>query len=76
MKPQTTIKPCYDENSPNPKELFDFKPIFDVETLENNVLVDVVGVVMSINLPKIVLCKDGNATVNHYIGSLFKNPKI
>lgn len=62
LESQTTIEPCYDEDSSIPKQLFDFKPISDVEVLENNAMIDVIGVVVSINPTNTILRKNGIET--------------
>jgi replication factor A1 len=77
LGPQTTIERCHDEGSSivpplyqvcnsilwTSKEVFDFKPISDVETLENNALIDIIGVVVSIDSTITILPKNGIETL-------------
>ncbi|KAG0598564.1 hypothetical protein M758_12G084200 [Ceratodon purpureus] len=62
LENQTTIEPCYDEDASIPQQVFDFKPISEVEALENNALIDIVGVVISINPTTTILRKNGIET--------------
>jgi replication factor A1 len=62
LENQTTIEPCYDEDSAIPQQVFDFKPISEVEALENNAMIDIVGVVVSINPTATILRKNGIET--------------
>lgn len=62
LESQTTIEPCYEEDSSIPQQHYDFKPISEVEALENNAMIDIVGVVMSINPTTTIMRKNGLET--------------
>ncbi|KAI4314564.1 hypothetical protein L6164_027458 [Bauhinia variegata] len=56
------IQPCPDDDNSIPKQLFHFRPISEVENLENNNVVDVIGVVFSISPIASIMRKNGTET--------------
>ncbi|BBH02742.1 Replication factor-A protein 1-related protein [Prunus dulcis] len=56
------IQPCFEDDDSIPKQNFHFCRISDVEGLNNNSIVDVIGVVSSINPPASILRKNGVET--------------
>ncbi|BFG30809.1 hypothetical protein CerSpe_170830 [Prunus speciosa] len=56
------IQPCFEDDDSIPKQNFHFCRISDVEGLNNNSIVDVIGVVSSINPPASIMRKNGVET--------------
>ncbi|MCO5569497.1 hypothetical protein L7F22_023210 [Adiantum nelumboides] len=54
-----TLDPCHEEDGSIPHQLFDFKPISEIENLEAHSMVDLVGVVVTINPSSTVMRKNG-----------------
>ncbi|KAL1315842.1 replication protein A 70 kDa DNA-binding subunit A-like [Arachis hypogaea] len=57
----TIIQPCHDDVS-IPQQTFNFRPIIEVETIENNTILDVIGVVSSISPTASIMRKNGTET--------------
>ncbi|KAI9125105.1 hypothetical protein K1719_003721 [Acacia pycnantha] len=57
----SAIQPCDDDES-IPMRLFKFRPISDVESVENSSVVDVIGVVFSISPTTSIMRKNGTET--------------
>ncbi|CAM6086985.1 unnamed protein product [Calypogeia fissa] len=55
----STVEPCTDEDNSIPQQIYDFKPISDVENMENNAMVDIAGVVLSIQDTVQIMRKNG-----------------
>ncbi|MCO5574367.1 hypothetical protein L7F22_028150 [Adiantum nelumboides] len=55
----STLEPCHEEDGSIPHQLFDFKPISEIENLEANSMVDLVGVVVTINPSSTIMRKNG-----------------
>ncbi|XP_028759424.1 replication protein A 70 kDa DNA-binding subunit A-like [Neltuma alba] len=55
------IQPCNDDES-IPMRLFNFRPISDVESMENSSVVDVIGVVYSVSPTTSIMRKNGSET--------------
>ena len=62
LESSSTIEPCLDEDASIPQQVFDFKPISEVENTENNAMIDIIGVVVSINPSSTILRKNGIET--------------
>ncbi|KAL6226757.1 hypothetical protein ACLB2K_000718 [Fragaria x ananassa] len=58
----STVELCPDEDGSIPAQLFDFKPISAVESAESNSILDVIGVVTSVNPSTTILRKNGMET--------------
>ncbi|CAJ1930951.1 unnamed protein product [Sphenostylis stenocarpa] len=58
----STIQPCLDDDNTIPKQTFNFRPISEIESLENNTIVDVIGVVTSISPTASIMRKNGTET--------------
>ncbi|WOL14899.1 hypothetical protein Cni_G23680 [Canna indica] len=62
LESQSVIQPCLEEDNTIPKQQFNFRPINEIEGLENNSMVDVIGVVTSINPSVSIMRKNGTET--------------
>ncbi|KAK7367074.1 hypothetical protein VNO80_09082 [Phaseolus coccineus] len=56
------IQPCPDDDNSIPKQNFNFRPISEIESLESNTIVDVIGVVTSISPTASIMRKNGTET--------------
>ncbi|WVZ12151.1 hypothetical protein V8G54_016681 [Vigna mungo] len=56
------IQPCPDDDNSIPKQTFNFRPISEIESLESNTIVDVIGVVTSISPTASIMRKNGTET--------------
>lgn len=62
LESTSTIQPCFEEDNSIPKQQFNFRPISEIEGMENNCMVDVIGVVTSINPAVTIMRKNGTET--------------
>lgn len=62
LESTSTIQPCLDEDDSIPKQQFNFRPISEIESMVNNSMVDVIGIVSSINPAGTVMRKNGIET--------------
>lgn len=62
LESTSTIQPCFEDDNTIPKQQFHFRPISDVEDMENNTVVDVIGVVTSIAPTTSLMRKNGTET--------------
>lgn len=58
----STIQPCYDDDGSIPQQQFHFRQIAEIEGLDNNSFLDIIGVVFRIFPSSIVKKKDGTET--------------
>lgn len=58
----STIQPCPDDDSSIPKQTFNFRSISEIESVESNSIVDVIGVVTSISPTASIMRKNGTET--------------
>nr|KYP66489.1 Replication protein A 70 kDa DNA-binding subunit [Cajanus cajan] len=58
----STIQPCPDDDSSIPKQTFNFRSISEIESVESNSIVDVIGVVTSIGPTASIMRKNGTET--------------
>ncbi|TKY70125.1 Replication protein A 70 kDa DNA-binding subunit C [Spatholobus suberectus] len=56
------IQPCLDDDSSIPKQTFNFRPISEIESVESNSIVDVIGVVSSVSPTASIMRKNGTET--------------
>uniref|UniRef100_A0A1D1XHA3 Replication protein A subunit n=1 Tax=Anthurium amnicola TaxID=1678845 RepID=A0A1D1XHA3_9ARAE len=63
LESTSTIQPCLDEDDSIPHVQFNFRSIGEIEGIENNSVVDVIGLVSSINPATTILRKNGTETV-------------
>ncbi|KAL6533661.1 hypothetical protein OROHE_013494 [Orobanche hederae] len=59
----STVQPCFDDDRSIPQQQFHFRPISDIERLENNSVIDVIAIVSSISPSSSVMRKNGTGTV-------------
>ncbi|XP_043705821.1 replication protein A 70 kDa DNA-binding subunit A [Telopea speciosissima] len=62
LEATSTVELCVDEDDSIPKQQFSFKAINEIENLENNSIIDVIGIVVSINPVVPILRKNGLET--------------
>ncbi|KAJ8458785.1 hypothetical protein OPV22_031711 [Ensete ventricosum] len=62
LESQSVIQPCLEEDNTIPKQQFNFRPVNEVEGLESNSMVDVIGIVVSINPSASIMRKNGTET--------------
>ncbi|XP_057448754.1 replication protein A 70 kDa DNA-binding subunit C isoform X2 [Lotus japonicus] len=58
----SVIQPCLEDDNLIPKQTFNFRPISDIESMENNSIVDVIAVVTSISPTGSIMRKNGTET--------------
>ncbi|KAK4389126.1 Replication protein A DNA-binding subunit C [Sesamum angolense] len=58
----STVQPCFEDDKSIPQQQFHFRPISDIEGMENNSVVDVIGVVSSISPSSSIMRKNGTET--------------
>ena len=58
----STVELCPDEDDSIPRQQFSFRPISDIENVDNNSILDVIGVVISVNPSVPILRKNGMET--------------
>lgn len=58
----STIQACFDDDNSIPHQQFHFRPIADIEGLENNSVLDIIGVVSSITPSSSLMRKNGTET--------------
>ncbi|KAJ8459954.1 hypothetical protein OPV22_032880 [Ensete ventricosum] len=62
LESTTTLECCPDEDSSIPTQHFNFRQIIDIENAENNSIIDIIGIVESINPSVTILRKNGMET--------------
>lgn len=63
----STVELCPDEDGSIPKQQFSFRPISDIENVESNTILDVIGVVTSVNPSVPILRKNGMETLRRIL---------
>ncbi|KFK28581.1 hypothetical protein AALP_AA7G015700 [Arabis alpina] len=58
----TTIQQCYEEDATIPRHQFHFRSICDIENMEANSIMDVIGIVSSISPTVVITKKNGTET--------------
>ncbi|KAF3774283.1 Replication protein A DNA-binding subunit E [Nymphaea thermarum] len=69
LESTSTIEPCLDEedNSIPSQQQFNFWPISEIESMVNNPMVDIIGVVVSVHPPSTIRRKNGTETQKRYL---------
>nr|XP_043606805.1 replication protein A 70 kDa DNA-binding subunit A [Erigeron canadensis] len=62
LEASSTIDLCPDEDASIPQQQFSFRPISEIETAENNSILDVIGVVIAVKPSVPILRKNGMET--------------
>ncbi|KAH8935234.1 hypothetical protein BDL97_17G018700, partial [Sphagnum fallax] len=62
LESSSIVKPCFEGDGSIPQQQFHFRPIGDVENMENNAMVNVIRIVVSINLLSTIMRKNGIET--------------
>lgn len=58
----STVDPCPDDDRSIPERQFDFKSINEIENVENNSIIDIIGIVTNVNPTTTILRKNGMET--------------
>ncbi|XP_058078300.1 replication protein A 70 kDa DNA-binding subunit A [Magnolia sinica] len=67
LESTSTVDICPDEDSSIPKQQFSFRPINEIEHTENNSIVDMIGIVISVNPSVTILRKNGMETLRRIL---------
>ncbi|CAH8313010.1 unnamed protein product [Eruca vesicaria subsp. sativa] len=59
---ESTIEQCYEEDAAIPKNLYNFRSIGDIESMETDSIIDVIGIVSSISPTVSIMRKTGTET--------------
>lgn len=62
LESMSIIQPCFDDDSSIPQQQFHFRHISDIEGMENNSIVDIIGIVSFIGPPASIMRKNGTET--------------
>ncbi|KAI3410646.1 Replication protein A subunit, partial [Psidium guajava] len=62
LEATSTVDVCPEEDASIPQQQFSFRPISDIEIVESNSIIDVIGVVVSVNPSVPILRKNGMET--------------
>ncbi|KAK6941343.1 Replication protein A, OB domain [Dillenia turbinata] len=62
LEATSTVDLCPDEDASIPKQQFSFRPISEIEFADNNAILDVIGIVISVNPSSLILRKNGMET--------------
>lgn len=62
LESTSIVQPCFDDDSSIPQQQFHFRPISDIEGMDSNSIVDVIGVVSFISPPASIMRKNGTET--------------
>lgn len=62
LENSSTVERCFEEDNAIPFQQFDFRPISEIESMEGNTMVDIIGVVVSINPSATIMRKNGTET--------------
>ncbi|GMH09156.1 hypothetical protein Nepgr_010996 [Nepenthes gracilis] len=62
LETTSIVQPCFEDDNTIPRQQFHFRPISDVEGMENNSVVDLIGVVSLISPPSSIMRKNGTET--------------
>ncbi|KAG4381560.1 hypothetical protein GLYMA_15G174100v4 [Glycine max] len=62
LESSSMVELCPDEDGSIPRQQFSFRPISDIENVDNNSILDVIGVVTSVNPSVPILRKNGMET--------------
>ncbi|GFZ08627.1 replication factor-A protein 1-like protein [Actinidia rufa] len=63
----STVQPCFEDDNSIPRQQFHFRPIIDVESMENNSIMDVIGVVSFVSPSTSIMRKNGTETQKRVI---------
>eukprot|EP01018_Ginkgo_biloba_P018078 Gb_20429 [translate_table: standard] len=62
LESSSIVEPCLEEDNSIPQQHFNFRPISEIENMENNSMVDIIGVVITINPSSTIMRKNGMET--------------
>ncbi|KAK9715697.1 hypothetical protein RND81_06G183200 [Saponaria officinalis] len=67
LESTSTVDLCPDEDVSIPHQQFNFRPISEIQTAENNTILDIIGIVISVNPSVPILRKNGMETQRRII---------
>ena len=62
LESNSTVELCPNEDGSIPRQQFSFRPISEIESAENNSILDVIGIVITVNPSVPILRKNGMET--------------
>ncbi|XP_057967095.1 replication protein A 70 kDa DNA-binding subunit A [Malania oleifera] len=62
LEATSNVELCQDEDGSIPKQLFSFRPISEIENADNNSIIDIIAIVISVNPSVPILRKNGTET--------------
>ncbi|GKV17892.1 hypothetical protein SLEP1_g28346 [Rubroshorea leprosula] len=62
LESNSTVELCPDEDGSIPRQQFSFRPISEIENVENNTVLDVIGIVITVNPSVPIMRKNGMET--------------
>ncbi|GLU10124.1 hypothetical protein SLE2022_269450 [Rubroshorea leprosula] len=62
LESNSTVELCPDEDGSIPRQQFSFRPISEIENVENNTILDVIGIVITVNPSVPIMRKNGMET--------------
>lgn len=63
LESTSTVQPCLEDDKSIPQQQFHFRSIGDIEGMDNNTIVDVIGIVSSISPSSSIMRKNGTETL-------------
>ncbi|CAH9077529.1 unnamed protein product [Cuscuta europaea] len=63
LETTSVIQPCLEDDKSIPQQQFFFRPISDIEDLDNNSILDVIGIVSSVSPSSTIMRKNGTETI-------------
>lgn len=62
LESTSMVQPCFDDDSSIPQQQFHFRHISDIEGMDNNSIMDIIGIVTFIGPPASIMRKNGTET--------------
>ncbi|WCJ20607.1 Replication protein A 70 kDa DNA-binding subunit A [Euphorbia peplus] len=62
LESSSVIQPCFEDDNSIPRQQFHFRPISEIEGMDNNSVVDIIGIVTSITPTASIMRKNGMET--------------
>lgn len=63
----STVQPCFEGENSIPQQRFQFRPIIEIEGMDNNTIIDVIGVLCSISPSTPLMRKNGTETLKRVL---------
>ncbi|KAH7834500.1 hypothetical protein Vadar_016684 [Vaccinium darrowii] len=62
LESTSTVQPCHEDDTSIPQQQFHFRPIMEIESMENNSILDLIGMVSYISPSSSIMRKNGTET--------------